>query len=149
MALYEPYLGIWREMDNHGYRKDVPIERKGERLKLKLDVMAHAEIGYECSTYRGPHNYRITNGERIDCRLRLAGFIDFSLLDICPQTDNVFYETPMATIYDFSTYRMDHVFSTKDAGPYWMRNLYVGLRLSVLFGFPGKERCILCDPGRH
>lgn len=149
MGQYEAYLGIWREMDNHGFRKDVPIERKGDRLNLKLDVMAHAEMGYEITTYHGPHNYRVTAASRTDVRVRLAAFVDMGILNICPQTNNVFYDTPMETIYDFPTYRMDHVFSTADAKAFWLRNLYAGIRMTVLIGFPGNEHCILCDPWRH
>lgn len=149
MGQYEAYLGIWREMDNHGFRKDVPIERTGKQLNLKFDVMAHFEMGYEWTTYQGPHNYRITAASRTDVRLRFAGFVDVGILNICPNTNNVFYDTPMETIYDFPTYRMDHVFSTTDAKAFWLRNLYAGVRMTVLIGFPGKEHCILCDPWRH
>ena len=149
MAQYEPYLGIWREMDNHGYRKDVPIVREGEGLKLKMDILGHAEMGYEITTYNGPHNYRIVPGDRVDCRFRVAGFVDCGLFNICPQTSNVLYGIPTETIYDFPTYRIDHVFSTIDAKTHWMRNLYVGVRLTMLIGIPNKEHCILCDPWRH
>lgn len=148
-ALYEPFLGVWHEMDNHGYRKDVPIERKGERLKLGIDVMLHGEFGYEYTTFNNGRVYFTTPGDRIDCRVRFAAFADFSMANICPRTDNVLYGIPMETIYDFPTYRMDHVFSTTDAQAYWMRNLYVGVRLTVLFGLPWKEKCILCDPWKH
>ena len=105
MAVYEPFLGLWREMDNHGYRKDVPIVRTGERLRLKFDIMAHAEIGYEYTTFRGPHNYRKTRTSGQDWRFRFAAFADYGLFNICPQTNNVLYDTPLETIYDFPTYR--------------------------------------------
>lgn len=149
MALYEPFLGVWHEMDNHGYRRNVPIERKGERLKLKFDIMAHFEMGYEYSTYRGPHNYRSLPGDRIDCRLRFAGFIDFGMLNICPHTSKDLCTVPLETIYDFPTYRVDHVFSSRDAKAFWMRNLFVGFRFTLLVGLPFKEHCILCDPWEH
>ena len=148
-AVYEPYLGVWHEMDNHGYRKDVPIERKGERLNLKLDVMLHGESGYEVTTWRTRNNYRTRPGDRVDCRMRFAAFADFGLVNICPRTDNVLYGIPDETIYDFPTYRMDHVFSTTAAKAYWVRNLYVGVRFTVLFGIPWGEPCILCDPWKH
>lgn len=148
-GLYERYVGIWEEMDNHGFRKEVPIERKGERLKLKMDVMVHGEIGYEYTTFQNPHSYRVRPGDRLDCRLRFAAFADFGIVNISPQTKNVLYDTPAETIYDFSTYRMDHVFSTDDARRYWLRNVNVGVRMTVLFGFQGKERCILCGPWRR
>ena len=148
-AIYEPYLGVWHEMDNHGYRKDVPIERRGERLKLKFDVMAHAEMGYEYTTYHGPHNYRKTRTSGQDWRFRFAGFMDFGIADISPKTDKELYEIPAASIYDFPTYRVNHVFSTKEAIKYSMRNMYVGIRITILYGIPRKEHCILCDPWKH
>ena len=146
---YEKYVGIWEEMDNHGFRKDVPIERKGSQLKLKFDVMAHAEIGYEYNTQQGAKNYRTRPMDRMDGRLRIAAFADFGILNTCPNTDKPFYETPEATIFDFPTYQMEHVFSTPDAKQYWMRNLFVGLRFTFLFGFQPNDKCILCDPWKH
>lgn len=149
MGLYEKYLGIWQEMDNHGFRKDVPIERTGPQLKLKLDLVAHGEIGYEYTTYHGPHNYRRTAISTTDIRFRFAGFVDFGILNICPTDERVLYDTPEETIYDFHTYRMDHVFSTTDAKAFWLRNLYAGLRITVLFGLPANEHCILCNPWKR
>ena len=154
-AQYEPFLGVWHEMDNHGYRKDVPIERKGERLKLKMDVLLHGEFGYEYTTFNHGRVYITRPGDRIDCRVRFAAFADFGIRNICPRTDNVLYGLPRASIYDFPTYRIDHVFSTADAKALadlkscWMRNLYAGIRITVLFGLPWQEKCILCDPGKH
>ena len=148
-GLYERYVGVWQEMDNHGFRKDVPIERQGNKLKLKFDIVAHAELGYEYTTFQNPNSYRVRPGDRLDCRLRVAGFVDFGIINILPKTNNVFYGIPDETIYDFPTYQMDHVFSTVDAHAFWLRNLSIGVRFTVLFGFQGKEHCILCDPWRH
>ena len=146
---YHDFVGVWDEMDNHGFRKDVPIERKGDKLKLQFDVMAHAEMGYEYNLQQSAKDYKVRPSDRMDCRLRFAGFAEFGILNICPGTKNVFYGLPTETLYDFPTYRMDHVYSTKDASSYWMRNLFVGLRFTVLFGFRPAERCILCDPWKH
>jgi hypothetical protein len=148
-GLYERYVGIWEEMDNHGFRKDVPLERTGDPLQIKLDIIAHAEMGYEFSTFRSASNYKTRPGDRIDCRIRLGAFVDFGILNINPGTKNTLYDLPQATIYDFPTYQMDHIFSTTDAKNFWMRNLFVGVRMTVLFGFPEKEFCILCNPWRH
>ena len=111
--------------------------------------MAHGEVGYEYNIQQRAKNYHIRPSDRMDGRLRIAGFADFGILNSCPRTDLPFYETPMETIYDFPTYRMEHVFATKDAQTYWMRNLFVGVRVTFLFGFKPGERCILCDPWRH
>jgi len=146
---YEKYVGIWEEMDNHGFRKDVPIEREGSQLKLKFDIMAHGEIGYEYNTQQGAKDYRMRPMDRLDGRIRFAAFVDFGMLNSCPNTDKPFYYIPEETIYDFPTYEMEHVFSTKDAKAFWMRNLFVGLRITFLFGLEPDERCILCDPWRH
>lgn len=148
-GLYERYVGIWEEMDNHGFRKDVPIERKGERLKLSFDIMAHLEMGYEYNTRQGAKDYRVRPSERLDGRIRFGAFIDFGMLNICPNTKNVLYDIPEATVYDVPTYQMAHVFSTEDAKKFWTRNLFVGVRVTFLFGFQPKEHCILCDPWRH
>lgn len=148
-GLYERYIGVWEEMDNHGFRKDVPLERTNEPLKLKLDLLAHAEMGYEFSTFRSASNYKMRPGDRTDCRIRIGAFVDFGILNICPSTNNELYTLPSSTIYDFPTYEMHHIFSTVEAKDYWVRNLFTGLRVTVLFGFPEKEHCILCDTWRH
>lgn len=146
---YQQYVGIWEEMDNHGFRKDVPIERKGTQLKLKFDILAHFEMGYEYNTRQATKNYRVRPSDRTDGRIRVAAFADFGIINIMPSTKLAFYDTPFETIYDFPTYQMNHAFSTQDARSYWMRNLSVGIRLSFLFGFQQPEHCILCDPWRH
>ena len=148
-GLYERYIGIWEEMDNHGFRKDVPIEHTGTRLKVKFDLMAHLELGYEYNTRQGAKDYRVRPTDRLDGRIRIAGFAECSMFNICPNTKLALYDIPQETIYDFSTYRIEHVFDTKDAANYWMRNLSVGLRVTFLFGFQPKEHCILCDTWRH
>ena len=146
---YERYVGYMEEMDNHGFRKDVPIERTGKQLQLKIDIMAHAELGYEYNTRQSSKSYRVRPSDRLDGRIRVAGFIDFGMLNICPKTKGVFYEMPEETIFDFPTYQMDHVFATQDASKFWVRNLFAGIRLTFLFGFQPQERCILCDTWRH
>ena len=120
-----------------------------DRIKLKMDVMAHVEGGYEYNTQQSNKNYRTRPGDRIDCRLRFAAFVDFGILNITPDGNAPYYGIPEETLYDFPTYQAEHVFSTKDATQYWMRNLFTGIRFTVLFGFKPQERCILCDPWRH
>jgi len=148
-GLYERYVGIWEEMDNHGFRKDVPLERTGAPLKLKFDVMAHAEIGYEYNTRQGARDYRLRPSDRLDGRIRFAAFADFGILNIRPDASGDLYGIPETTIYDFPTYKTDYIFATKDAAAFWMRNLFVGVRLTFLFGFQPQDHCILCDTWHH
>lgn len=147
-GLYERYVGEFVEMDNHGFRKDVPIERKADRLQLQFELLGHAEMGYEMSTYRGMNHYRRSRFGQTDARYRIGAFMDMGILNAMPGTDKPFYETPAKTIYDFPTYEMYHAFSSKDAKSYWMRNIFVGARITVLFGLPVKQRCILCESRR-
>ena len=150
-GLYEQYVGVWEQMPNHGFRENVPIERKGDQLKLQFDLLAHVEMGYEYTSAQSTYKYRYKHrkGEMMDIRMRFAGFAEFGMLNICPKTEKVYYGIPDKSVYDFPTYEMEHVFSTKDASKFWLRNLFIGIRCTVLFGFEGKERCILCDPWRH
>lgn len=150
-ALYERYVGVWQQMPNHGFRQDVPIEREGEQLKLQFDLLAHVEMGYEYTSAQSSYKYKYKHrrGEALDIRMRFAGFADFGILNICPKTEKAYYGIPDQTLYDFPTYQTDHVFSTKDASKFWLRNLFIGIRFTVFVGFEGKERCILCDPWRH
>lgn len=154
-GLYDDLVGVWDEMDNHGFRRNVPIERTGGKLDMKLDVLAHAEVGYEYNTQQGAKDYRTRPGDRVDCRLRFAAFADFGILNTMPTGKGVFYGVPEPAspsdgrIFDFPLYEMDYVFATKDAASFWMRNLYAGVRFTVLLGFKPEERCILCDPWRH
>ena len=150
-ALYERYVGVWEEMPNHGFRKEVPIKREGDQLKLKMDLLAHVEVGYEYTSAQSSYKYKYKHrrGEELDVRMRFAGFADFGLLNICPKTELVYYSIPDETLFDFPTYEMNHVFATKDASKFWLRNFFIGIRFTVFVGFDGKERCILCDPWRH
>lgn len=146
---YHDFVGVWDEMDNHGFRKNVPIERKNDQFNARIDLLGHFEMGYEYNTQQSAKDYRVRPSDRMDCRLRFAAFADFGILNTRPEKKLQFYGIPEETIYDFSTYEMDHVFLTSDADKYWMRNLFVGIRFTVLFGFKPAERCILCDPWRH
>lgn len=148
-GLYERYVGIWEEMDNHGFRKDVPLERTGKALQLKWDILAHFEVGYEYNTRQAGKNYRTRPSDRLDGRLRFALYADFGILSIMPSASGELYTIPTATIYDFPTYGMDHVFATKDNAPYWLRNLSAGIRISFLIGFKPEEHCILCNQWRR
>jgi len=147
-GLYEYYIGEWVEMDNHGFRKDVPIERNEKQIPLKIELLGHAEMGYEMSTFRGLNYYRNSKLGQTDARYRIGAYVDMGLLNNLAGSKLPFYDTPDQTIYDFPTYQMNHAFGSKDAAYSWMRNIFVGVRLTVLFGLPVKQRCILCESRR-
>ena len=145
-ATYDRYIGVWEEMDNHGIRKEVEEIRDEDALKLKFDVMATAEIGYEWAFGNyGKKGYKKQSAK--DYRLRLSAFLECGLLDISPNTKNSAYTIPAATPYDFSTFGFKHMLSTADAANYHFRNFFTGIRLSFFFfGYQSTEKCILCGP---
>lgn len=140
---YDRYFGIFQEMDNHGLRKDVPIERKGEMLKLKFDVLASAETGYEWATPE-KRGYKTTTSN--DWRFRIAAFVNVGLLNISPSTNKDFIYIPENYRYDFPKYQFNHVFSTNHTKNSTLHNFFVGLKLTILYGFQAPERCIICGP---
>lgn len=167
------YMGIFEEMDNHGFRKDVPIAAEGNRLPIRiansggvnLDVIGHIEGGYEFNTFQPIQQYRTSKADKMDCRMRIAAFIDISLPSINPRGTNKLYdlnvneaETDPAKIdaqqralYEFHSFKMNHVFTTSMANSdkTWVRSFTVGVRFTVMFSLHAQERCILCDPWRH
>ncbi len=142
---YDRYIGTFHEMDNHGFRKDVPIEREGKRLDIKFDLMAHAEVGYEYGIYSPTKGWRGASARRpFDLRLRVAAYCDFSILSINPKTDFPMVVAPDESRWDFPTFRLSHVYSTNEIASLPLRNMFVGVKLTALFGVKQKEKCVLC-----
>lgn len=141
MAQYDRYMGVWVEMDNHGFRKDVPMEGKNERLKLKFDLLASIELGYEWANpeHRG---YKLNTVK--DWRIRVGLFCDYGILSILPGTTYPLIRIPEDKPFDFCEFQLHHPFAT--AEPDWMRNLFVGVRFTVLWGQKLPEKCIMCFP---
>ncbi len=141
---YNRYIDILEEMDNHGFRKEVEEHYTGDRLKLRFDIMAYGELGYEweMSNY-GKKGYKKQTAK--DRRFRLSAFAEVGLMNICPRTDNERYIIPESTRYDFSTFTVNPVASTKDMWDFKLHNLTAGIKLSFFFfGIQTTEKCILC-----
>lgn len=144
-ATYERYIGIIEEMDNHGYRKNVPLEQSESKLNLGFDLMAAVELGYEWHLTKKAVRVR-SDMDRYDYRLRLAAFADFSLLNIAPGKDKPLYDIPENTRFDFATFQMNHVLMSENVSSAAVRNLFAGVRLTVFFfGYRTKDRCIMCE----
>lgn len=147
----DPYISvqqqIWHEMDNHGLRSNVPIRLEDEGLKLKLDLLAHAEFGWEWGIYSPERGWRGAPGiNPLDVRVRIAAFCDFGILNINPDTEKKMVYPPDESRWDFPTYQLYHVYSTEDAKGHKLHNLFAGIKLTCLFGFKPKEKCIICKP---
>jgi len=173
------YIGDFSEIDNHGFRKDVPMTLYSTKLPTKLgsviglDVLGHIESGYEYNTFQKIRQYRVKRADKLDCRLRFSGFLDISFGNIYPDAPNNMYDcekgkfdASWADFYDpvKSPFTMNHIYATHvpqgyfnqlpDGDPnklkdVWLRNLTVGVRFTVLFSLQAQEHCILCDPWKH
>lgn len=153
---YHDYIGDWAEMDGHGFRKNVPISSEGPKLNLKVDLAAHLEVGYEYGKENRRGQSRRMRGyqqpNEVRPIVRIAGYFDMGVLDIMPANGASGTNTPLETIavprstmYDFPTYQVNHIFRTGAASDYWLRNMFVGVKLTVLFRLPNHEGCVICN----
>lgn len=146
------YIGPQGQMDNHGLRRDVPLQRHSGMIDWGLDVLGEFEIGYEFPfNDRGRTDYMKSKMEK-DIRLRIALFAEAGVLNICPRKHNPLYVVPDTReqgLYDFDTYSLPHVFMSEAASGASVHNLFAGLRVSFFFfGYQSKEKCLLCGPRR-
>lgn len=130
-AVYQRYVGVWEEMDNHGYRKDVPLRYTDGGLGPRFDITASAEFGYEWML----HEHFVRSGRRStqDHRLRLGAFVDFGLLRTVAKGVAPLYDIPSATPFDFSTFHMQNAILSSEMTSSSVRNLFVGLKLTYFF----------------
>lgn len=145
VARYDGFLGPLEEMDNHGIRKDVPLtpdQKKGQALKLGMDVTGVVEIGYELAfSNKGMPGYR--KSTMVDQRLRIGAFAEVGILNISPKTALSLNEVPDVTPYDFQAFQYNHAISTRSVTA--VHNLFAGLRITYFFyGHKSKEKCLLC-----
>lgn len=147
-GVYEQYLGHYVEMDNHGFRKNVPMDRIGEGLRLKPDILYSIEIGSEWSNEDRPIGSRYRSfaaRPHVEYRFRVAGFVDFGLRNINPNSGKAVLQIPEDHKYDFGRFEMNHVFSSKDASGMMIHNLYAGVKFTVLVGWYVDKTCVLCQ----
>ena len=144
-GLYEQFLGLYEEMDNHGLRKNVPFQRSGEVLHLQTDVALKVEIGSEWGHYaQVPVAPRHWTGDW-DTRYRVAFFAEFGVRNINPKLDNEYLTIPIDEYrYDFPKYEMRHIFDSNLTKDMSIHNFSVGIKVTVMFGFLIKAPCLIC-----
>jgi hypothetical protein len=79
-------------------------------------------------------------------RLRMAAFCDFGILNINPNSRKKMVYPPDESRWDFPTYRLHHAYATEEMTGRYLRNMFVGIKLTCLFGIKRKEKCIICRP---
>lgn len=147
IADYDRYIGTFEEMDNHGWRRQVAVSSKNTWSRTMIDILASTEIGYEWSsaeTRIGNGMYRNRNVH--EWRVRIGAYIDFGLLDICPNKKLPLIDVPTDYRYDFIKVKINSPFVTQNFSDTWARELSFGIKFTVLYGFKAKEKCILCYP---
>lgn len=117
------YIGMYTEMDNHGYRHDVPLKYTGPALwNIRFNLMASAEIGWEF--YLGVNH------------LRIAAYADYGLLSVSPSSGNQFVSVPYDTKFNFETFSFNHVYTTAEAADCRMNEFSCGIKFTYLYEFP-------------
>lgn len=131
-ASYDRYIGDWDEMDIHGLRENVPISYSGEGVKMKLEVAATVELGYE---FQLPDDNRITNRRRdnTDHRVRVAAFLDATAFSLRPYSSEPIYFIPGKTPYDFATFEMRHPMHSVLTEGKQIHSMHVGLKVTCFF----------------
>ncbi len=143
---YSRYYGIgdgqyWEEMDNHGYRKDVPFSRSAEKIPFHLEFLFSLEVGYDFLVKDNTH-------------LRLAGFVDCALNNLSNGSSSRSLYIPYETKWDFETFHAQPIWYSDVAKNKQIHSWSAGLKLTILYTFPQQEKCILCSqhygrPKRH
>ena len=159
----------FRDMPEYQFFTDIQLPRAGQKdpkTSLKLDIDASLEIGGRL----GP----ISDGTGFDVpkqniEYRLAGFVDYGLLDIhysldkpqlgtfdqsgavVPLEGNLEYNTG-ATYPVYKTESMidnlvmTDIMSTSGFASK-VNNLVVGLKFTILFRLPEQPKCVICADG--
>lgn len=145
IADYERYIGVYGEMDNHGWRKLVDVNSKADWQRAKIDILASTELGYEWSskeTRIGNGMYR--NKDVHEWRVRIGAFADFGILNICPKKTLPLIDVPTDYRYDFIKVKLNSPLVTQNFNDTWARNLTAGIKITILYGYRIKETCRLC-----
>ncbi|MCQ2347752.1 MAG: hypothetical protein MJZ65_01020 [Paludibacteraceae bacterium] len=133
-AVYNQFNGVSHEMDNHGYRNLVQIKQTGKKIDFRTDVLLSAELGYEFRRDAG--------------RYRLGAYVDYGLLNLAPSSDvNPFY-FDFDRKWNFDQFEMTHVFASALAKDCKMHNLFAGIKFTMLFSLPERDKCILCEQAK-
>jgi len=129
----ERYIGIYGEMDNHGYRKDVPISSATHNTALKrFDIAPAIEIGYD---------WRVE-----DWHFRLAAYADYGLMNLNPGSSLKQIEVPYDSRFDFDTFVLNPVYTSPTAVAQPMHNFNAGLRFVFIYEFPQRVHGVV---GKH
>lgn len=140
---YDRYSAPIINTDQHGNQTDVLVDDRNLRLSIRPDLALSAEIGLNFGTYN-PAETGYGAFRRPDTRFRLGLFVDYGLIGLKPSATNVLYSLP-DNFYDLRRMELPHVYSTTMAQDARLTNLYVGVKLTVLWGVNRSFYCATCE----
>ena len=158
-ATYDQFLGVFEEMDNHGLRKNVPINYTNTIEPWTIiDLLASLEAGWEyAGGIRTPGTTKYKPASSKDnapeWRMRLAVYCDINCLHWVEKSTkvdindlpNYLVEIPQTTKWDISTFKMNNLLYSNTKIPGYS-DFSVGVKLTMCFGFYVNSRCVQCNP---
>ena len=159
----------FRDMPEYQFFTDVKLPRAGQKdpkTSLKLDIDASIEIGGRLGAISDGTGFDVPK-RTVECRL--AGFVDYGLLDIHysldkPQLgtyDNSGAVVPLAGNLQYNEGATNPVYKTESminnlvltdimstsSFASKVNNLVVGLKFTILFQLPEPQKCVMCTDG--
>lgn len=134
---YDRYYGMgddteWMEMDNHGYREQVPLKTRNDATAKRFDLLLTLETGYDWATY--PNN----------THLRIGAYADLGLFNFSTGSGDPAIYIPYVSKWDFATFTAKPIWFSNAMGNHYLHNFSAGLKFTLLFTFPGREKCVMC-----
>jgi hypothetical protein len=134
-------------MPEYQFFNDLPIKKKAD-ASLNLNVDVSLEIGGRFGLVTDAVGYDVPKRK---IEYRLAGFVDYGLLDIHKARDLDFFTAPgfydAEAAYGTTTMvdglEVNDIMSTSGFAKA-VNNLVVGLKFTVLFQLPEQGKCVIC-----
>jgi len=144
------FIGDFRDDATLQYFTDLPIE-SSVKTSLKLDLDASLEIGGRFNWVTDDVGFDVPKSK---IEYRLAGFVDYGILDVHYDLDGSALGTPKTYTIDptkktnpmIDNLVMNDIMSTRGFASK-VTNLIVGLKFTVLFQLPKEGECVICKDG--
>ncbi|MBR1630346.1 MAG: outer membrane beta-barrel protein [Paludibacteraceae bacterium] len=142
MGVYDQFVKPFIDMDNHGFRSNVPVKSSGDGLKFNTDISASVELGWVLGA-RGGSETGFDAPKTGKIRYRLGVYADYGLMNIHQNESLPIIELPAGN--NIGDIKMNHIFATNFAKDKSVVPINVGVKFTVLFGLPHRGTCIRCD----
>ena len=159
----------FRDMPEYQFFTNIALPRAGQKdpkTSLKLDIDASIEIGGRLGVISDGTGFDVPK-RTVECRL--AGFVDYGLMDIhysldkpqlgafdntgavVPLEGNLGYnDATTAPVYNtesmINNLVLTDIMSTSGFASK-VNNLFVGLKFTILFQLPEPQKCVMCTDG--